>query len=204
MSAFDVKQISEQDAFKLQEAKRAEAEHLATSDEPGVAAIFDPQNSPVNEVVEQIMSHWADTDESWTKEVAEQTGDERMKKVVGEAALRDTKPTTGIEGDFQADTAGPTAGLEVPPRADGGEFGGGGGGGTGGGGDVGAPAWTGDEGGIADAVGGAEPPGFALETEPSTTYGGGGGGGGGKGGKGDDDDDGAEPPPEDPKKPKKP
>ena len=196
MSSFDVKTISEQDAFRLDNARREEArmEHTGTG-EPGEAI---PQDqSPVAEVVEQIMSHWAEADEGFVQELADSTGDAGLKKIIGEKAADDALHPEGMSGDFKADAAGPDEKIDVPPRAGGTQMGGGGGGGGGEGGDAGLPDWMGDEGGMADP-GDAPPdlPGFSLEGD-DRTYGG--------DGEGDDDDEPAPPkPPEDPKKPKQP
>ncbi len=211
MSAFDIKPISEQDAFKLQVAKDQEAQSERNS-EPGndaESSNFNSETSPVAEVVEQIMSHWAETDESWVQDLADQSGDDRLKKAVGEKQATDNSPKEGMEGDFKADTAGPDEGLDLPPKADGGEFGGGGGGGSGGGGggDAEGPAWMQqDDGGMADPgdmPDGGELPGFPeLEAEATTHD----PGGGDDGDAEDEDDDEMPimPPPGDPKKPKKP
>ena len=208
MSAFDIKPVPEQDAFKLQVAKDQEAQSQRNS-EPGneqEASSFNSETSPVAEVVEQIMSHWAETDEGWVQELADQSGDERLQRAVGEKQATDNGPKEGIEGDFKADTAGPDEGLDLPPKADGGEFGGGGGGG-GGGGEAEGPAWMQqDDGGMADPgdmPDGGELPGFPeMETESNYDPGGDGDG------DAEDEDDDELPitpgPPADPKKPKKP
>jgi hypothetical protein len=207
MSAFDIKPISEQDAFKLEVAKDTEAQSERNS-EPGNdegTSSFNSETSPVAEVVEQIMAHWAESDEGWVQQLAEESGDERLKRVVGEKAAGDNAPKEGIEGDFRADTAGPDDGLDLPPKADGGEFGGGGGGGGGGDADAEGPAWMqGDEGGMADPGDqgdGGELPGFTeMEAEMSFDPGGDGDG------DAEDEDEDELPimPPADPKKPKKP
>ena len=209
MSSFDIKQLSEQDAFRLEQAQKEEANSIPTDDPGNVAPSFGQQGSPVARVVEQIMSHWADTDESWVQDLAEQSGDLNLKRIVGEARLADVRPQDGMTGDFKADAEGPTEGIEVPPRADGGEFGGGGGGGgDGGAGDLGLPTWLGqNDGGMADPGdmpdAGGELPGFSMEAEGEAVHGGGGGGGDGDG-EAEDDDPVSPPKPPDPKKPKKP
>jgi hypothetical protein len=203
MGAFDVKQLSDKDAFRLDQAKKEETISLPTYDPGGVPAPFDPTTSAVAEVVGEIMAHWAEADEGFARDVAEESGDPNMKRIVGKVQGADPRPTEGMAGDFKADSEGPTEGIEVPPRADGGEFGGGGNGDAGG---PGQPSWSaqadGDMGDMADP--GGDLPGFSVEGTGDPVHGGG-GGGGGTGGTGDDDDDPISPPkPPDPKKPKKP
>jgi len=190
MSAFDQKQLSGEDAFRLAEAKKEEANAYVNEVKSAVPDAFEAE--PVAQVVEQIMSHWADVDDGLVREVARASGDPMLQRLAGQKQSNDLRPSEGISGDFKADSEGPAAGIDVPPHTDIGDLGHG----------------VGDA-GVADAPGwGFEgPDGLPLFAEPgaaSVVHGGGGGGGGG-GASGEGDNPlGPPKPPKDPKKPKKP
>ncbi len=144
MSSFEVKQISEADAFKLETALREEMDSHEQSDPKAAdtkTTTTDRQNSQVAEVMREVVSHWIDADEAGVQRFARDTGDVNLEKKIAGLSEIDMQPQ-GITGDFKADSAGPEEGLDTPPKLDGGEFGGGGGGG-GGGADGGANAdWS--------------------------------------------------------------
>lgn len=190
MSAFDVKEISENDAFRLETAIREETSAVLPSDPeaaPQELSSTDLQHSAVAEVLTDVLSHWIEADEAAATRFAEKSGDEKLEqKISGLSEMN--AASQGMTGDFKADSAGPEEGIDVPPKMDGGEFGGGGGGD--GGADA-AAAWVDIGTTAAEAEAAATAEADERGFDPS-------------GGEGDDDepDEDDEPPPEK-NKPKK-
>jgi hypothetical protein len=131
MSSFDVKHLSESDAFKLETAIRDEVGSHEQADPESLPTMMtgtEHENSPVAAVIKEVVSHWIDEDEAAVERFAEASGDEHLEKKISGLSELNAQPQ-GMTGDFKADSAGPEEAIDTPPKMDGGEFGGGGGGG---------------------------------------------------------------------------
>jgi hypothetical protein len=138
MSAFDVKEMSETDAFRLETALQEDVRAIEPDSpqaEPAQLSSTDLENSAVAQVLNDVLAHWVEADEASAARFAAESGDAQLEHKISGLSELNAQPQ-GITGDFKADSAGPEEGMDTPPKLGGGEFGGGGG--DGGGGDAGA------------------------------------------------------------------